>query len=125
MSWKCACRRLYTVKPIEDGLSALLYFRQYLSSTSHGLKADCRDGVSGHLKPASDGRNDPATIIGVSRHFSFNQAHCNLLLSGLFEREMPLSSKHLPHDRLAGSFRPFVAGLISTDDKMAAAFRNS
>src|ERR1700751_1553519 len=72
--------------------------------------------VSGHLKPASDGRNAPATIICVSRHFSFNQAHCNLLLSGLFEREMPLCSKHLTQDRLAGSFRPFVAGLISTDD---------
>ncbi len=54
--------------------------------------------VSGHLKPASDGRNDPATIIGVSRHFSFNQAHCNSLLSGLFERKMPLCSKHLTQD---------------------------
>jgi hypothetical protein len=48
--------------------------------------------VSGHFKPASNGRNDPATIICVSRHFSFNQARCNSLLSALFERRMPLFS---------------------------------
>jgi hypothetical protein len=61
-------------------------------------KAHAFIAVSGHSKPASDGRNDPATIIGVSRHFSFNQAHCNSLLSGLFERKMPLCSKHLTQD---------------------------
>ena len=27
------------------------------------------EAVSGHLKPASDGRNDPAMTICVSRHF--------------------------------------------------------
>jgi hypothetical protein len=30
-------------------------------------------GVSGHFQPASNGRNDPATIICISRHFSSNQ----------------------------------------------------
>jgi hypothetical protein len=72
--------------------------------------------VRGHFKPASNGRNDPATIIGVSRHFSFKQTRRNSLLSGLFERKMPLFSKCLTQNELAGSFRPFVAGLISTDD---------
>lgn len=48
--------------------------------------------VSGHSKPASNGRNDPAIVIGVSRHFSFKQARSNSLLSSLFERKMPLSS---------------------------------
>jgi hypothetical protein len=72
--------------------------------------------VSGHFKPASNGRNDPATLICVSRHFPSNQTRRNSLVSGLFERKMPLFSSHLMQDSLAGSFRPSVAGLISTDD---------
>jgi hypothetical protein len=48
--------------------------------------------VSGHYKPASNGRNDPATKICVSRHFSSKQARTNSLMSGLFERKMPLFS---------------------------------
>jgi hypothetical protein len=41
---------------------------------------------------ASKGRNDPATKICVSRHFSSKQAHFNSLISGLFERKTPLFS---------------------------------
>jgi hypothetical protein len=48
--------------------------------------------VSGHCKPASNGRNDPATKIKVSRHFSSKQARINSLMSGLFERKTPLFS---------------------------------
>jgi hypothetical protein len=48
--------------------------------------------VSGHFKPASNDRNDPATINRVSRHFSSKQARFNSLVSGLFERKMPLLS---------------------------------
>jgi hypothetical protein len=48
--------------------------------------------VSGHYKPASNGRNDPAMKICVSRHFPSKQARINSLMSGLFERKMPLSS---------------------------------
>ena len=59
-----------------------------------GATLDARDSVSGHFDPASNGRNDPATIIDVSRHFSSKQARYNLLISGLFERKMPLSSQH-------------------------------
>jgi len=77
--------------------------------------------VSGHFKQASNGRNDPATLICVSRHFSSNQTRRNSLVSGLFERKMPLFSSHLMQDSLAGSFRPSVAGLISTDDSKVAA----
>src|ERR1700758_4552233 len=66
--------------------------------------------VSGHYEPASDGRNDPAAIICVSRHFSSKQARINSLMSGLFERKMPLVSSHLMQDPLAGSFRPLLAG---------------
>ena len=72
--------------------------------------------VSGHLKPASNGRNDPATVTCASRHFSSEQARCNWFVSGLFERKMPFHSSSLTQNSLAGSFRPFVAGLISTDD---------
>lgn len=47
--------------------------------------------VSDHFKPASNYRNDPATQVGISRHFSSKQARYKLLLWGLFERKMPLS----------------------------------
>ena|ERR1700752_4451740 len=72
--------------------------------------------VSDHFKPASNYRNDPATLRCVSRHFSSKQARCNWFVSGLFERKMPFHSSNLTQNSLAGSFRPFVAGLISTDD---------
>jgi hypothetical protein len=48
--------------------------------------------VSGHHKPASKGRNDPAMKICLNRHFSSKQARINSLMSGLFERKMPLFS---------------------------------
>ena len=54
---------------------------------------DTRLSVSDHFKPASNYRNDPATLVYVSRHFSSKQARCKLLLSGLFERKIPLSSR--------------------------------
>jgi hypothetical protein len=38
---------------------------------------------------------------------------------------MPLFSSHLMQDSLAGSFRPSVAGLISTDDTWAEGFYDS
>jgi hypothetical protein len=38
---------------------------------------------------------------------------------------MPLFSKCLTPNPLAGSFRPFVAGLISTDDTVAASHNKS
>src|SRR5260370_25524677 len=76
----------------------------------------CLD-VSGHFKPASNGRNVPATLVCVCRHFSSNQTRRNSLISGLFERKMPLFSSHLMQDSLAGLFRPLVAGLISTGVK--------
>jgi len=47
-------------------------------------------GVSDHFKPASNYRNDPAIKNCLSRHFSSKQARCNSLVSGLFERKMPL-----------------------------------
>jgi hypothetical protein len=49
--------------------------------------------VSDHFKPANNYRNDPATPGRISRHFSSKQARCKLLLSGLFERKMPLPLK--------------------------------
>ena len=53
---------------------------------------ECQGRVSGHYKPASNGRNDPATKICVSRHFSSKQARTNSFVWGLFERKMPLFS---------------------------------
>jgi hypothetical protein len=58
-------------------------------------KPQPRVNVSDHFKPATDYRNDPATKVRVSRHFSSKQARYKLLLSSLFERKMPLSLKHL------------------------------
>jgi hypothetical protein len=55
-------------------------------------KAGLRQNVSGHYNPASKGRNDPATKICVSRHFSSKQARNTSLVWGLFERKMPLFS---------------------------------
>jgi hypothetical protein len=51
-----------------------------------------REPVSGHFEPASNDRNDPATINCVSRHFSSKQTRSNSFVSGLFERKMPLLS---------------------------------
>ena len=39
-------------------------------------------------------------------------------MSGLFERKMPLFSQGLMRAPLAGSFRPLLAGLISTRDNL-------
>jgi eukaryotic-like serine/threonine-protein kinase len=44
------------------------------------------------------GNVNPATVIDVSRHFSSKQARNNSLISGLFERKMPLFSQHLTHN---------------------------
>src|SRR5258708_3187999 len=71
-------------------------FEIYLVNARHvknvpGRKSDVQD-VSGHYKPASNGRNDPATKICVSRHFSSKQARTNSLVWALFERKMPLFS---------------------------------
>ena len=71
--------------------------------------------VSGHLKPASNSEKT-ATVTCASRHFSFEQARCNWFVSGLFEGT-PSTHPSLTQNSLAGSFRPFVAGLNSTDDR--------
>jgi hypothetical protein len=42
--------------------------------------------VSDHYKPASNGRNDPATQICVSRHFSSKQARINSLIRASKEK---------------------------------------
>ena len=60
--------------------------------------------VSGHYKPASKGRNDPATKIYVSRHFPSEQARSNSLMSGLFERKTPLFSRGLMQLNRLGHF---------------------
>jgi hypothetical protein len=43
--------------------------------------------VSGHYKPASNGRNDPATKICVSWHFSSKQARTKLVDVGLVRKK--------------------------------------
>jgi hypothetical protein len=56
--------------------------------------------------------------ICVSRHFSSKQARINSLMSGLFERKMPLFFHEvLCGLRWLGHFDHLLAGLISTHDK--------
>src|ERR1700730_17737546 len=57
-----------------------------VAGRQNGAMLDIPHAVSGHYKPASNGRNDPATKICVSRHSSSKQARINSLMSGLFER---------------------------------------
>src|SRR5258705_6466544 len=88
------------------------------TASLHSGLTVCRS-VSGHYKPASNGRNDPGTKICVSRHFSSKQVRIYSLMSGLFERKMPLFSQGLMRAPLAGSFRLLLAGSISTQPEIA------
>jgi hypothetical protein len=56
------------------------------------LDSFVRINVSDHGKPASKYRNDPVTQGCGSRHFSSKQARYKVLLSGLFERKIPLDN---------------------------------
>jgi predicted nuclease of predicted toxin-antitoxin system len=70
-------------------ISRYQVIRQFIESETESLLVL---DVSGHYEPATNGRNDPATKICISRHFSSKQSRINSLIWGLFERKMPLFS---------------------------------
>ena len=84
------CARQSSVR--EEDCSQKTITRSLQEYSTDPQTQECQGRVSGHYKPASNGRNDPAAKICVSRHFSSKQARTNSFVWGLFERKMPLFS---------------------------------
>jgi hypothetical protein len=92
---RCEATARRTSLPRDKVLRKYVAFSQHMATEycNADKRIPCaKDSVSGHHKPATNGRNDPATKICVRRHFSSKQARINSLMSGLFERKMPLFS---------------------------------
>ena len=133
-------RRSFVVKKLRIGPHVCFSFLSKAASSEGGFTVEHLANrempeiykgfkiVSGHLKPASDGRNKPATTKQRGRHLSFQQTRYNRLVSSLLQRQMPLIFQRSLPNKVAGSFRPPVAGFEPTGDtklRRIAVFRRA